>query len=429
MASTQQEPHLSPGGLETDQGAPKGLVLAYVAAYFALYVALLTPVMSTLALRVSELSDESSRTSDLALVTGVGAFFAFVANPLAGALSDRTTSRFGMRRPWLLWGVLGGSAGIGIIAVAPSIPVVVIGWAITQGAFNATQAALQALLPDQVGEAQRARVSGWLGIAQNVAPLVGIGIALVLTSSGSGTTWMFLIPTVLALAGVLGLVAVLNDRVATREEVGTFDLGAFLKGFWVSPRRFPDFGWAFAGRFLLLFGFAFYNSYQVYFLQDRFGFDDAAALSWQMRLMIVQTLFLVVAASLGGVLSDRTGRRKIFVVVSTGLAAAGLLTFAVAGQPSVLYLGAFFFGSGLGAYFAVDLALVTDVLPNRDTEAAKNMGVFNIANALPQSLAPALAPTLLAIGTGGNNYGLLFAVGAVVAVVGAVSTMFIKGAR
>ncbi|GAB3250525.1 MFS transporter [Kineosporia babensis] len=434
MATVHSEPSPSFGDSRSgpaapEENAPRILIAAYIAAYFTMYIALITPVVSTLALRVSDLSTEAGRAGDLALVTGVGAFFAFIANPLAGALSDRTTSRLGMRRPWLLWGVLSGSVGLMIIAVAPSVPVVVIGWAITQTAFNGAQAALQALLPDQVGEAQRAQVSGWLGIAQNVAPLAGIGIALSLTNAGVPAMWMFLIPTTIALAGVLFLVAVLKDRTATREEVGRFDLGSFLKGFWISPRQFPDFGWAFAGRFLLLFGFAFWNAYQVYFLQDRFGFDDGEALSWQLRLMVAQAAVLVVAASVGGYLSDRTGRRKVFVILSSVLAAAGLLALAATQNPSYLYVGAVLAGAGMGMYFAVDLALVTDVLPNKETEAAKNMGVFNIANALPQSLAPAVAPAVLAIGAGGNNYGLLFGVGAVVVAVGAVSTMFIKGAR
>ncbi|GAA2228791.1 MFS transporter [Promicromonospora sukumoe] len=433
-----QDPAATPPHAAAHPAPPKaggtGLVLAYVAAFFALYVALLTPVISTLALRVSALSTPETRAADLALVTGVGAFFAFVANPLAGALSDRTTSRLGMRRPWLLWGVLLGSAGIAIIALAPNIAVVAIGWAVAQTAFNGTQAALQALLPDQVEERLRARVSGWLGIAQNLAPLAGIGIAAWLTAAGAGSAWLFLLPTALAIVGVLALVAVLKDRRLDPADVEPFHLGRFLGGFWVSPRKHPDFGWAFAGRFLLLFGFALYNSYQVYFLQDRFGMDEPTALGWQLRLMVLQAAVLLLAGSAGGALSDRTGRRKVFVIISTVLAGAGLLVFAFAGAPAHLYLGAALFGAGLGAYFAVDLALVTDVLPNKDTEAAKNMGVFNIANALPQSLAPAMAPALLAIGPAsadgaGGNYTALFLVGALVAVVGAVSTMFIRGAR
>ncbi|MFE6969800.1 MFS transporter [Isoptericola sp. NPDC057653] len=408
--------------------AGKGVVVAYVLAYFTLYIALLTPVISTLALKVDALSTPGDRAGNLALVTGVGAFFAFVANPLAGALSDRTTSRLGMRRPWLLWGVLLGSVGLLLIAAAPTIGVVVLGWAIAQMAFNGTQAALQAILPDQVAEQQRARVSGLLGMVQQLAPLVGIGLAFGFTAAGADQIWIFVVPTALALVGVLALVAVLKDRHLPKGDLEAFRLGAFLQGFWVSPRRYPDFAWAFAGRFLMLFGFALYNTYQLYFLSDRFGFDSATALSWQLRLMVVQAVLLVVASTVGGALSDRTGRRKVFVVVATLLAGSGLAVFAVAHDPAVLYVGASLFGAGLGAYFAVDLALVTDVLPNAETEAAKNMGVFNIANALPQSVAPALAPAFLALG-GGGNYTALFAISAGIVAVGAVATMFIRGAR
>jgi MFS family permease len=410
--------------------AGNGVVVAYVVGYLAMYIALITPVISTLALKVNEISTEATRTADLGLVTGVGAFFAFVANPIAGALSDRTTSRFGMRKPWLLLGVIGGTLGLVVIATAGTIWQVVIGWAIAQTAFNATQAALQAILPDQVEEARRGKVSGWLGIAQNASSLVGIALATVLAAAGLTTFWMIVIPAAIGLVGILVFVAVLRDRRLPKSEATPFHLGGFLKGFWVSPRKHPDFAWAFAGRFLMLLGFAAYNNYQVYFLLTRFGFDTTTALSWQLRLSVVQTVVLVVAAALGGWLSDRTGRRKLFVVVATVLAGLGLIVFASAQDPNVLFVAAVLFGAGLGAYFAVDLALVTDVLPNRETDAAKNMGVFNIANALPQSLAPALAPLLLGIGsTTASNYTLLFVVAAAVIIVGAASTMFIKGAR
>ena len=177
-------------------------------------------------------------------------------------------------------------------------------------------------------------------------------------------------------------------------------------------------------------GFASYTTYQFYFLQDRFGFDVPTALGWQLVLMVLQAVALTAAALIGGWLSDRVGRRKIFVVVATILTGIGLSVFALAPQPEVLVIAAVLFGAGFGAYLAVDLALVTDVLPNRETEAAKNMGVFNIANALPPSLVPALAPLVLAIGADGSaNYAALFVLGGVLAVLGAISTMFIRGAR
>ncbi|GAA2749984.1 MFS transporter [Amnibacterium kyonggiense] len=412
------------------RSAGNGVIVAYVIAYLALYIALITPVISTLAVKVNEISTVATRAGDLSLVTGIGAFFAFVANPIAGALSDRTTSRFGMRRPWLVIGVIGGAVGLLVIATASGIWQVVVGWAIAQTAFNGTQAALQAVLPDQVEEHRRGKVSGWLGIAQNASSLIGIGLATLFAAAGLTSFWSIAVPAAIGVVGVVVFAALLHDRRLSKADAVPFHLGAFVKGFWISPRKHPDFAWAFTGRFLMLLGFAAYNGYQVYFLLTRFGFDTPTALSWQLRLSVVQTIVLVVAAALGGWLSDRTGRRKVFVIVATVLAGVGLIVFASAQDPNILFVAAALFGAGLGAYFAVDLALVTDVLPNRETDAAKNMGVFNIANALPQSLAPALAPLLLGIGsTTAGNYTLLFVVAAVVILAGAASTMFIKGAR
>jgi MFS family permease len=368
----------------------------------------------------------------LSLVTGVGAFFAFVANPIAGALSDRTTSKLGMRRPWLFGGVLGGGLGLTIIGFASQIWMIVVGWAIAQASFNATQAALQAILPDQIPHRMRAKVSGWLGVAQNVAPLIGVALASWFAAVHLPISAMIVVPAALGLAGVFTLAFIMKDRRLSPQQAAKFQWGGFIRSFWVSPKRYPDFAWAWLGRFMIFFGFASYNNYQVFFLQDRFGYSPTQALNWQLKLMVIQAIALTLAAAIGGQLSDRTGRRKIFVIAAAILAGLGLAAFAVAHDPTTLYFGAGLWGLGLGAYLAVDIALVTDVLPNARTEAAKNLGVFNIANALPQSLAPALAPLFLAIGASAavpSNYTALFLVAAIFALVGAATTMFIRGAK
>src|SRR6218665_508947 len=51
-----------------------------------------------LALQVAAV-DEENKVANLALVTTIGAFAAMIAQPVAGAISDRTRSRFGRRAP------------------------------------------------------------------------------------------------------------------------------------------------------------------------------------------------------------------------------------------------------------------------------------------------------------------------------------------
>jgi MFS family permease len=82
-------------------------------------------------------------------------------------------------------------------------------------------------------------------------------------------------------------------------------------------------------------------------------------------------------------------------------------------------------GLGFGSYIAVDLALVADVLANKDN--AKDLGVLNIASALPFTIAPAIAPAILAIGSG--SYGVLYAFAGICAIVGAAAILPVRRVR
>jgi MFS family permease len=70
-----------------------------------------------------------------------------------------------------------------------------------------------------------------------------------------------------------------------------------------------------------------------------------------------------------------------------------------------------FLGIAYGIYIGVDLALVVDVLPNPD-DAGKDLGVFNIANALPQTLGPVIAGWLAYVGQYPNFTLVLWVAGA-----------------
>jgi hypothetical protein len=78
-------------------------------------------------------------------------------------------------------------------------------------------------------------------------------------------------------------------------------------------------------------------------------------------------------------------------------------------------------------YFGVDLALLTEVLPDRERDAAKDLGILNITNALPQSVAPALAPVILA--ASGGDYGVLFLAAGCIALAGSIAILPLKRVR
>ena len=140
---------------------------------------------------------------------------------------------------------------------------------------------------------------------------------------------------------------------------------------------------------------------------------------------LVQAAVLVVASLVGGRLSDRIGRRKVFVFTASVVYGLALFAVAVASDFDGFLVGMAVSGLGFGVYMAVDLALVADVLPGGDN--AKDLGVLNIAGALPFTVAPALAPVILAVG--GGSYGVLYAVAGLCAVVGAFAILPVRRAR
>jgi MFS family permease len=136
----------------------------YTVAYMSTCLVFIAPALVTLALKVNSIEGIEQAPDSLALVTGIGALVAMFGNPLFGRISDRTSSKLGMRRPWMVIGLVVGSLGILIVAVAPNIAVVLIGWCIAQLFFNALLAVQVAVLPDQVPPEQRGFVSGVLGV-------------------------------------------------------------------------------------------------------------------------------------------------------------------------------------------------------------------------------------------------------------------------
>lgn len=405
----------------TTQSVPRGFTARIALAEFGLFGALLTPVLVTLALCVAQVAPDS-RTSSLSLVLTVGAFFALIANPLVGRLSDRTASRFGRRRPWLVGGVLLGFLGLALIAFVPSIPVIALGWAIAQTAYNSSLSALQATVPDQVPAHRLGQVSGALGVALTLAIVASAQLAALF----SDVRIQFLVPALMAILLVTWFAVTLPDKRLTVKP-GRFSVKEFAGSFWTNPVRNPDFGWAWLSKFMVMFGMVAPTSYLAYYLMSDFGVPAAEVAGKVALLVMVSYAFNAVMAATSGWMSDKVGARKPFVIGSSLVIVSGLVVLAFAGGFGMVMLSQVLVGIGGGMFYAVDMALVTEVLPSRQNPA-KDLGVMNIANALPQTLAPLLATLLLAVG-GGENYTLFFAFAAVVTLFGALSVTRIRNTR
>jgi MFS family permease len=269
---------------------------------------------------------------------------------------------------------------------------------------------------------QRGLVSGALGVCVPIASVSGTFVVQLFTGHELA---MFLAPCAIGGLLVLPFVLTLGDRRLDPATRPAWSLRELAGTFYVDPRQNHDFAWAFASRFLLVLAYAFLITFQAYYLLKKIGSSEAEVPQQIFAATLVQAVFVVAASLVGGRLSDRSGRRKIFVLTASVVYGSALFVVAAAITFDGFLVGMALGGLGFGLYVAVDLALVADVLPNKDN--AKDLGVFNIASALPFSIAPAVAPAILALG--GGNYGVLYTVAGVCAVLGAVVILPVRGVR
>lgn len=373
-------------------------------------IALLTPLQLLLTLQTTRIAGPDAAAA-FGFITGVGALFALVANPLAGRISDRTAARFGRRRTWILTGSIGGSLAVFAIAFTTEIWQVAVIWCLTQSLFNFQQAATNALLADQVPTHRRGTVSGFIGLAGAVGPLAGIAAVSALTDP---LMQWGLIAAISVVLGVIAVFLLRDPQHIPAEDQAGLNLKQLLLSFWLNPRKHPAFGWAWLVRFLLTCAYAS-GTYNAFFLMDRFGVAPEAVGGSVLMLSLISVGLLAVTSVVAGPISDRVRRQKPFVIAAGVLAAAALILQAFAPTIEVVYLAVAILGIGTGLFFSIDSAMCVRMLPSAEN-AGKDFAIINMANTLPQSFVPFIAPLLLGIG----GFTALYVTLAVIAIVGAL---------
>ncbi|MFJ3805351.1 MFS transporter [Streptomyces sp. NPDC090073] len=399
----------------------RGWTAALSLANGAIWVGWFGPLQILLASQAEDFAPGAgmSKETVLAWVTGAGAVVSLVANPLFGALSDRTTARAGRRTPWIVAGTAGGALALLLLAGAGGVATMAAGWCLVQLTLNAAFAAVTAAVPDRVPRLQRGTVGGWLGAAQILGVVAGTGLA----AAAGGVRAGYAACAVFTVVGVLPYVLCHRDLRLTRADRPAWSWRSFAAGFWTSPRRHPDLAWAWLTRFLINLGNSLVLLYLLYYLRDRLHHPDPGR--GVLILTAVNSLTLTATVVAGGVWSDRVGRRKPFVVWSGVLMAVATALLAGWQTWPGAIVAAAVLGVGFGVFTSVDFALMTDVLPTA-LDRGKDLGVINVANALPQVAAPALAAPIV---THLGGYRALYLFSAAVGLAGAVLVNRIRGVR
>jgi MFS family permease len=393
------------GAAQAERPAQWTFIACYAFALLGAWMGIMTPATVTLALRVAQI-DPLGKERNYSLVAGVGALFALCANPLFGALSDRTTSRFGMRRPWILLGAAGGCIGATMIALATSVGMIVAGWAVMQTFCNASLAALLVVIADRVPLRQRGMVSGVAGTAPTAGILAGSYLATVLPERDP--VLLLLVPALVGLVSAVVYSALFPDRVLRKPAVAQkLTFGVPTLGF-ASPK---------GRRFLLCLlalllassCIAVFQTYLVFFLTDYMGIAAVDTLRVAFYVLAASNVAAAIVSPFAGTLSDRLKSRNTVFVAGILAMALGLSVMLVGRTIAGICVGSAILGIGYGIFLGLYTALVLDVVPS-ESSAARDLGLGNIALTLPYFMFPAVAPLLLDLG-GGKNYAALFLAG------------------
>lgn len=402
---------------EPEQPVGAGWVARFSLNLVGMWIAWYAPLQVLLGLHAAALAP-SDKEFVFALTTGLGAVVSLVVNPVVGALSDRTTSRFGRRLPWIVGGGLVAVGGLVVLSVADVLGLFIAGWCVTQAGLNTMLGALTAFLPDQVPHRQRATVGGIVSMATTVGILAGTGLG---TAFGNGRpTIAYLVCAAVVLVLMVPNALRSQDAVLPREWRPEASVLAVLRGFWISPRRHPDFAWAWLSRLLINLGNGVGTVYLLFYLQDAVGYADPPA--GVFILTLIYATAVVATAVIAGRVSDRLGKRKALVIVAGIGIAAALLLMTLQVWPAAV-VGAALLGVAFGVYTAVDLALVTEVLPTSE-DRAKDLGIIAIAQTLPSIIATVLAGIVV---TSLGGYLTLYVLAAAFALLGAVLVTRIRG--
>ena len=377
------------------------------------------------------------------LLLGLGAAPALLVPLLVGPLSDRCMSRWGRRRPYMAAGVAVNLAGLAVLWYAGtmrSLPLYFVGYLVTNVGNNIATGAYSGVIPDIVPAAQRGEASGWMAGMSQLGTILGVFSAGLLMNAGR-TTASFLVMAIsmVVFLSITALGVREQPRRSAAEPVRWLD---FIRSLWIDPRKHPDFAWVWITRALVVMGLWTVQEYMQNYLTDVIGVPETRKELMAGYVLAIALICATISGLLGGVISDRVGRKRVVYVANTVVAITCFMFLFGHSLPFVFVVSAIF-GLGFGAYYSVDWALGCDVLPDQENAAAKDMAVWHISMVLPQSIALPVAGALLGAfgktmvpGAGGlvahytrGGYAAIFTLAAFFLLLGAVLLRNVRGVK
>ena len=356
-----------------------------------LWAGLITIVIASMV----ETFDKANKDLWLGVILAAGALVSTIVSLWSGILSDRMDARhrlarWGRRRPFIFIGTV---LTIPILLLWPqvqNIAQLLIVFCLLQLFINIGATPYQALVPDLVPKDKQGAASAYMGMGSLLGQLGGLVLCGVLLQRRGGLTIVMV-----TIAAVLLLALGWTMWRVPEKAIHTPGAAALGKAPGISPfqvlfgslrsdmRDNRDFFLLIASRFVINTGFYTATQFLLYYVTDTLRAPNP------QQTVVNLSLFSLVSGLIGnfpaGIYSDRFSK-KLVIYISATVTGFGAILFVTTSSIPVAYFAAFFFGAGFGAFQAVDWAMATNLLPERDE--AKFMGIWHLAFTVPQVIAP-----------------------------------------
>jgi|LDZU01.1.fsa_nt_gi Na+/melibiose symporter-like transporter len=333
---------------------------------------------------------DANKNTYLGLLTFLGLILAMVVQPISGAASDRSTSRWGKRRPFIALGTLLDLVVLLFIAFTNTLTGIFLGYIILQIASNIAQGPMQGLIPDLVPEKQKGLASGIKNFMDVFGLIAASLLAGILLVPGEPRP----IRVFLAVMGILcisAIITIITTRENTNEKqiptkLETFSLRNIFSLDIKSNRAFFNL---IISRFIFLLGVYGIQTFAQYYIRDVLAVDNAVKATGM--LMIVIAISLIICVLISGFLSDRTGPGKLMNAAML-ITAVGGFSLIFVQDMKMLMVVAGFIGAGMGLYLTSNWTMAVKVAPA--DQAGRFLGLTNLATAGASALGRLEGPLI-----------------------------------
>lgn len=372
--------------------------------------------------------DAANKVNIVALFSTCGMIAAALSNMVAGALSDRTRSRFGKRAPWIFGGSLAFMILMIMASFAKSIPYLLVIWILGQIALNTIVAPMVAwldLAPEE-GKGTASSAYGGLGMAlgNNAFNIVG---AMFLSHYQLG----FLIFGIFTFIGTTVATIIVHEPSNLDEQIETSkkekaqthwslkEIKSIFPG-WSIGR---DYYLGLIGKFFQGIGNFAITGYILYIMTDFLHRGSQT----QSSIQLVNTIMVILGVLMGftaGPISDKLKILKIPVGLSTIFLAIGALTLFLVRNTAGIVIYSLFAGLGMGIWNSLDNLLNLEVIPDQN-RVAFFLGIYNLGNTITQALAPVIAAAVISW----FHFSAIFIVSFAFSLIGGISILCIKSVK